>query len=143
MAEERLRILNMLSEGKLTPEEAEKLLNAVDTNKKIDENQSVNQIIGNAFENKFLYVQVEPKEGKSSDRVSVKVPFALLKAGLNIAGLIPQEAQDKIESSMKENGVSFDLSNINPDNIQELMAALEELKVDVDSDDATIQVYCR
>ena len=143
MAEERLRILQMLAEGKITAEEAEKLLSAVETSRVPAQPLDVNGMIGDAFDNKYLYVQVEPKEGKSQDRVSVKVPFALLKAGLNIAGLIPKEAQEKIQSSMAENGVAFDLSSIKPDNIKELMSALEELKVDVDSEDATIQVFCR
>ena len=93
MAEDKIRILTMLSEGKISPEEAEKLLNAV-------ENQAApsggsGKTLLESMENKYLYVQVDPKEGKTSERVSVKVPFALLKAGLNIAGLIPQDAQGK------------------------------------------------
>lgn len=140
MKEERSQILNMLSEGKITPEEAEKLLSAAE---KQERSQTIPKTIDEAIEGKFFYVQVEPKEGKSSDRVSVKVPMALLKAGLNIAGLIPKDTQAKINESMREKGMSFDITQINPENIQELMDSLELLTVDVDSEDATIQVYCR
>jgi len=140
MAEERMKILQMLSEGKITPEEAEKLLNAT-------ERQTMQPAAGSPFqeasESKYLYVQVEPKEGSSSERVSVKIPFALLKAGLNIAGLIPQDAQDKINASMSDKGIKFNLNDIRPENIQELMTSLEELTVDIDTDEATIQVFCR
>ena len=130
----------MLSEGKITPEEAEKLLNAVDNqNYPSDSGRSLLE----SMENKNLYVQVEPKEGKTSERVSVKVPFALLKAGLNIAGLIPKDAQDKIHSSMNEKGFNFNLEDMNPENIREILAALEEFTVDVDTDDSKIQVYCK
>ncbi|MBI9106251.1 MAG: hypothetical protein JEZ04_05850 [Spirochaetales bacterium] len=140
MAEEKMRILKMLSEGKISPEEAEKLLNAVETGSDIP---GSGKSLLSAMENKYLYVQVEPKEGKSAERVSVKVPFALMKAGLNIAGLIPKEAKDKINSSMQDKGIDFDLQNLDPANIQEIMTALEELTVDVDTDDSTIKVYCR
>jgi len=140
MAEEKMRILKMLSEGKITPEEAEKLLNAVETN----EGEPVSgRSLSESFENKYLYVLIEPNEGKSAERVSVKVPFALMKAGLNIAGLIPKDAQDKIQSSMNEKGINFDLGNINPANIQEIMTALEELTIDIEADDSTIKVYCK
>ena len=140
MAEENMRILTMVAEGNITPDEAEKLLNAVEIQTQViakDQTGTIN------FDNKYLYVLVEPKEGKSAEKVSVKVPFALLKAGLNIAGLIPKEAQDKIQSSMHDNGISFDLNQINPKNINEIMTALEELTVDVDTEESTIKVYCK
>jgi hypothetical protein len=140
MAEEKLRILKMLSEGKISPEDAEKLLNAVEDQAKPADSGS--SLIG-SMENKYLYVQIDPKEGKNSERVSVKVPLALLKAGLNIAGLIPKDAQEKIHSSMEEKGFSFDFSDMSPESIREIMAALEELTVDIDTDDATIQVFCK
>ena len=140
MADEKMRILNMLSEGKITPEEAEKLLAALD---KQTPPRSGEKTLLDSMENKNLYVQVQPKEGKTSERVSVKVPFALLKAGLNIAGLIPQDAQDKINSSMSEKGMNFNLNDLGPENVKEILAALEEFTVDIDTDDSTIQVYCR
>lgn len=130
----------MLSEGKISPEEAEKLLSAVDSQEKPSGGGSS---LIDSMENKNLYVQIEPKEGKTSERVSVKVPFALLKAGLNIAGLIPQEAQDKIHTSMNEKGLNFNFNDMNPENIKEILAALEEFSVDIDTDDSTIKVYCR
>ncbi len=143
MAEDKMRILNMLSEGKITAEEAEKLLGALDsTSAPLEKSREVSRM-SDILTDKFLYVKVEPKDGKGSDRVSVKVPLALLQTGLNIFGLIPKDAQDKINSSMKENGMSFDLSTVNPENIKELMVILEEMQIDVDSEDATVQVFCR
>ena len=140
MADEKMRILNMLSEGKITPDEAEKLLSALE---QTEAPQPAGSVLFESMENKNLYVQVEPKDGRSSDRVSVKVPFALLKAGLNIAGLIPQEAQDKINSEMSQKGMNFNLNDISPENIKEIMAALEEFTVDIDTEDSIVQVYCK
>lgn len=146
MAEDRIRILNMLSEGKITAEEAEKLLKALEVapQEKADGSGMLSTTrISEILTDKFLYVQVEPKEGKGSDRVSVKVPLALLQTGLNIFGLIPKDAQEKINSSMKQSGMSLDLSTINPENIRELMVILEQMSIDVDTEDAVVQVYCR
>ena len=137
MSEERLRILHLLSEGKVSPQEAEQLLQAMDKNAV----QSVAK--PNDMKGKYLYVQVEPKEGKTSERVSVKVPFALVKAGLNISKLIPMEAQGKVQESMHQSGFPFDFSSLDSQNIQEILEALEEMSIDVDTDESTVKIFCR
>ena len=139
MTEERLRILNMIAQGKITPEEGEKLLAALQA----EETAVPAAGLMEGLEKKFFHVQIEPKGEKNTDRVSVKIPFALLKAGLNITGLIPKDAQEKINTAMADKGISFDLNSLKPENVQELLGALEQLTVDVESDDATIKVYCR
>ncbi|MFA6905753.1 MAG: hypothetical protein WCQ62_05965 [Sphaerochaeta sp.] len=141
MSDERLRILQLLSEGKLTPEEAEKLLRAMESGTQQIEKPRQSQ--PGDVRGKYLYVQVEPKEGKSSERVSVKVPMALVKAGLNISKLIPMEAQDKIHSSMHDSGIPFNFSDIDPQNFEEILEALEQMSIDVDTDESTVKVFCR
>ena len=141
MSDERLRILHLLSEGKLTPDEAEKLLQAMESGTQQIENTSKTQ--NSDIRGKYLYVQVEPKEGKSSERVSVKVPLALIKAGLNISKLIPLEAQDKIHASMQDSGIPFNFNDIDPQNFQEILEVFEQTSIDVDTDESTIKVYCR
>ena len=141
MSEERMRVLHMLAEGKITAEEAEKLLQALEGEPKVNETTPWKQSMD--VKGKYLYVQVEPKEGKSSERVSVKVPLALVKAGLNISKLIPVEAQDKIQSSMQESGIPFKLSDIDAQNFDEIIEALEQMSIDVDTDESTVKVFCR
>lgn len=141
MSEERLRVLNMLAEGKLTAEEADKLLQVLEGEPKKEEAaQSKSKM---DVKGKHLFVQVEPKAGKSSERVSVKVPLALVKAGLNITKLIPVEAQDKIQASMQESGIPFKLSDIDAQNFEDIIEALEQMSIDVDTDESTVKVFCK
>ncbi|MGE4585610.1 MAG: hypothetical protein AB7C91_13250 [Sphaerochaeta sp.] len=141
MSEERMRILTMLAEGKLTAEDAEKLLQALEGKTREPEGVEIQR--DKTTKGTYLYVQVDPKQGKSTERVSVKVPLALVKAGLNITKLIPVEAQDKIQSSLQENGIPFNLSDINGQNFEEIMEALEQMSIDVDTDDSSVKVFCR
>ena len=141
MSDERMRILHMLAEGKLTPDDAEKLLQAMEGGPQRNEGTGQNQ--SGDVKGKHLYVQVDPKEGKSSERVSVKVPLALVKAGLNISKLIPKEAQGKIQSSMEDSGIPFNFSDIDPQNFQEILEALEQMSIDVDTEESAIKVFCR
>jgi DUF4097 and DUF4098 domain-containing protein YvlB len=141
MSEERMRILQMLAEGKLGVEDAEKLLQALEGKPREIESAAQSRTLD--MKSKYLFVQVDPKEGKSSERVSVKVPLALVKAGLNITKLIPTDAQEKIQSSMHDSGIPFNLSDIDPQNYEEIMEALEQMSIDVDTDESTVKVFCR
>ena len=142
MAEERLRILGMLAEGKITTDEADKLLDAmVNRNKKTVE-EEVKPTFGNT-KCRYMHVKVEPKEGKSSERVAIKVPLALVKAGLNFSKFIPKEAQDKVQQSMDEKGIPFNMNEMKFEDLEEMFTAMEDLSIDVDTDESTVQVFCR
>jgi DUF4097 and DUF4098 domain-containing protein YvlB len=138
MNEERKRILNMVQEGKITAEEADKLLEKLEA-----PDMNISESKDNALP-KYLYVKVDPKDGASTEhgRVRVRVPLSLVKAGMNIASLMPKDVHDKIDHAMHEKGMKFDLSELKPENIDQLMLALKELQVDVDSDKETVKVYC-
>ncbi len=134
MNDERMRILNLLSEGKISAQEAEKLLDAMQ--------KSVVAPNADSPKSKYFFVQVSPKEGKSSEKVMVKIPLALLKTGLNITKLIPLEAQSTIQESMQSKGISFDFTSFDSQNIEEIIDALEQMSIDVETDESTIKVFC-
>ncbi len=136
MNEERMRILHLLSEGKINATEAEQLLSA--TEKTLVQEQLQRREPGS----RYFHVKVEPKEGKSAERVSIKIPLALFKAGLNISKLIPAEAMGTIQSSLYEKGLSFDLTSLDQENIDELLSALELMSIDVDTEETTVKVFC-
>lgn len=145
MSEDRARILNMLATGKITAEEAERLLDALDTRApQAAAPAAAPGITGdptpllNALP-KFLYVKVDSVEG---DRVDVKVPLALVRSGLKLTSLIPKEAMDKINQQMTDSGVSIDFSNLKPEDIDDLIKALHDMEVNVDSKNGDkIRVY--
>jgi hypothetical protein len=131
MSEERMRILNMVANGKITPEEAERLLEAL--------NAPPAETSPSAPKNpKFIRVKVT-----GSDNVDVRVPVGILRAGIKLTALIPPLAMAHIDEHMKEQGLNFDLSHIKKEDIDELIANLGELEVDVKSRNGdTVRVYC-
>jgi len=56
----------------------------------------------------------------------------VLRAGVRLAGLIPPQARDHVNEALRERGIPFDLSQIKPDNLEELVDQLNELTIDVD-----------
>jgi hypothetical protein len=144
MSEDRLRILNMLAEGKISAEEAEHLLDALASRTatgaaaagadaavgtaepaiKGDPTPLINALP------KYLYVKVNSTNG---DTVDVKVPIALVRSGLKLTSLIPPQAIDEINDSMSQHGMSIDFNNLKPEDIDDLVEALREMEVSVDS----------
>lgn len=83
---------------------------------------------------RFLKVQVDSSDG---DKVNIKLPLALLRTGVKLSALIPKQATDTIG----EHGLDFGkLSELNE---AELIEALAELEVTVDSQDGDkVRIFC-
>jgi len=137
MAENQRRILEMLSEKKITVEEAEKLLSLAGSEEGNGDTQA-GQATEKKRKAKYLRVIVQPDVESGSadggDRVNARVPMSLIRAGMKLATLIPQQAADEVNESLKGKGVDFDLRNIKPGDVEELIEALSDLDVDVHSD---------
>jgi hypothetical protein len=129
MNENRKQILQMLSQGQITAEEAESLIAALEKEPASDASPKAKA--------KFLRVMVEDGPTK----VNVRVPMQLLRAGVKLASLIPPQARIKVDSAMRENGMMIDLSQLKPENLEELIDQLNDLTVDVDDQNAKVRVF--
>jgi len=147
MGEDRRRILDMLAEGKITATEADLLLDSLEPS--VEQvsatpapSSSANWPTGPSATGtpKFMYVKVDSKE---KDKVDVKVPLALLRAGLKLTSLIPPQAMDQINESMEDKGMSIDFNNLKPEDIEDIIESLREMEVNVVSGDGDIiRVFC-
>jgi len=139
MNEQRKDILGMLAEGKITAEEAERLIAALER----DQPPAVPSLDprpkGKA---KYLRVVVDAVENGEPARVNVRVPLQLLRAGVRLAALIPAQALDRASAELSKSGVPFDLTQLKPEQLEELVEYLDELTVEVDASDAQVRVFC-
>src|ERR1041385_8600000 len=111
MNESRRKILQMLSAGQITPDEAERLIAALEK-----EQPGSHGGPGSSpkVRPKYLRVVVESNEDDGSDgnKVNVRVPMQLLRAGVKLASLIPAQARDRVNEALRKDGLPFDLSQI-------------------------------
>ena len=140
MNPDRRSVLQMLSEGKITADEAERLLSALDRNGAPA--VSTSPAAGHNDAPKYLRVTVDALEHGSPTKVNVRVPMALLRAGVRLTSLIPPAAREEVNRELARNGVPFDIGQLKPENLDELISHLNDLTVDVDSADAKVRVYC-
>ncbi len=137
MSEDRRKILEMLAEGKLKVDEAERLLAALTGNsdQATDGTQSKSK-------SKYLRVLVEPApNNKTGDRVNIRVPLNLIRAGLKWASFIPQHAQGKVNEALQEKGIQMDINKLKPEDLEELILNLNDLQVEVEGNE-TVKVFC-
>lgn len=143
MSGDRTRILGMLGDGKITAAEAETLLDALGSSACVPASApspSADWPTGPSEGGtpKFLYVKVT-----GDAKVDVKVPLALLRTGLKLTSLIPKQAMDQINESMGEAGMSIDFNNLKPEDVEEIIASLGEMEVNVQSKDGdNVRVFC-
>ncbi len=107
MSEEKKKILNMVAEGKLTPEEADRLLDALrDARGK----------------KRFFKVMVYDKDSREKPRVKVNIPVAVLK----MASKIGAAFQGVMPEGMKMNvhGKEIKLDELTPEMIDRILDSL-------------------
>jgi polyhydroxyalkanoate synthesis regulator phasin len=140
MNEQRKDILDMLADGKITAEEAEQLIAALEQQRPPAASSLDARPKGKA---RYLRVLVDtPDENGEPARVNIRVPLQLLRAGVRLAALIPPQALGKANAELTKSGVPFDLTQLKPEQLEALVEHLDELTVDVDQPDATVRIFC-
>jgi hypothetical protein len=131
----------MLSEGKINTDEAEKLLAAIS----VDEPEKKEKQTDSGPEKqspKYLRVVVEPApDNKEGEKVNIRVPMKLLRAGIKLASVVPVDVQGKVDEALKEKGVKLDLSQITEDNLEEIVESLSDLTVEVEGEEK-VRIFC-
>jgi SHOCT-like protein len=145
MTENRRQVLEMLAEGKVTAEQAERLMAALER----DEAGGISSVATQArpvSKVRFLRVVVDGVEDGGPLKVNVRVPLQLLRAGVRLASLIPSAAQGPVNEALRKEGIAIDLTQIKPENLEDLIDSLDELTVDVvvndKSDTIKVRVFC-
>jgi len=134
MNENRRQILEMLGAGKITADEAERLIAALEKE----------ATPGNGKPRpKYMRVLVEAEdEDDGPTKVNIRIPMQLLRAGVKLTSLIPPQAREQVNLAMREQGMEFDLNQLKPENLEELVDQLNDLTVDVDHSSAKVRVFC-
>lgn len=159
MSEESKKVLEMVAAGKLTAEEAERLLEKLSDrgddrreghrrrwgrviHKKVGPLHAAAVVMddddgeepGGARElPRYLRVVVDGAKGET---VNIRIPLKLIRTGIKLGAMLPTDAKEKIEAK------GIDLSSFGDMEVEELMEALDELSVDVESGEETVRIFC-
>jgi hypothetical protein len=77
------------------------------------------------------------------DKVNVRVPFQLIRAGMRLAALIPAAAHGPVNRALQEHGIDVDISKLKPEDLEDLVEHLRDLAVDVENTRGEkVRVFC-
>ena len=130
----------MLAAGKITSEDAERLLDKLAATDAPDQPAGTDGKGNNRPAKdgpttaKFLRVLVDKGDGHD---VNVRVPIAFLRSGVKLLGVLPPKVAQKL------NDKGFNLDILSGLKGNELDEALNALHVDIDTDDGHhVKVFC-
>ena len=138
MNENSRRVLEMLAEGKVSVDEAERLISLVDEG---PEATAAVQPLAPARTGTARYLRVAI-DSDGEEHVDVRVPLALIKAGVRLHTLLPEQAAQGINKTLKRNGIDLDIHNLRTEELDPLIDALSEIEVNIHDGDDKVRVYC-
>ena len=170
MSEESRRVLDLLAQGKITVDEADRLLAAIGP---VSGGSAATgataaakgAATGEAPSPKYLRITVTrtgrwPGDdgeqarrawmwpghtGGRSREVTIRVPVALVRNGMRLGAMIPGLTGAVLQTRLRERGVDVDLSKIDANTIDQLVAEFGEMNIDVASErggKAQVRITC-
>jgi len=132
MSLETRKVLDMLAEGKVTPADAEKLLNKLQNSDSPTATETAQTPPASAARSLRIVID-EP--GKKP--VNIRMPLSFLRTGSAIIGMLPKQVNERLG----ERGI--DLSVLCGKNGDELNKILQELQLDIDKGDGKkVRIFC-
>ena len=137
MSEETRRVLELLSQGKVSVLEAEQLLQAVKAPGQPGLPGDDKKVEPRYFR---ILVNKPAHEGKKAEAVNIRVPITVVRGGLRLGALFPgMLGKKKIQL---DNGTELDLSKVTYTDLEAMIKDIGELTVDVDGGDAQVRIRC-
>ncbi len=140
MSDNKKRILEMLAAGKISVDETGRLLSALG-----EESSLATEVNHKVPGRKIRYLRVVvdhliDSERGTPEKVNIRVPVALIRAGMKFSSLIPEEASAQVDKALSEKGIKVNLKNFKEEDLEELLAALSDLEVDIDDGKGKVRI---
>jgi hypothetical protein len=139
MSDNRKRILELLAAGKISVDDAAKLLSALGE-------EAASDVTKTSAGAKVKYLRVVVNHLKDCgfdkpEKVNIRVPVALIRAGMKFSSLIPEEASEQVDNALRDKGIKMNLKNLKDEDLDELLSALTDLEVEIDDGKGTVQIH--
>ena len=143
------RILDMLSQGKITVDEADRLIKALGGDRPAGA-AAADEAAGSRPAARWFRINIHKPAKDEAHRpkdVNIRVPIAVVKGGMRLGAIIATFAGEKAAQRMKARGLDLDLSTINGDlsrmNGEEFAAflrSLDEMNIQVDDGQSQVRI---
>ena len=143
------RILDMLSQGKITVDEADRLIKAMSADPPAETATADTATDGRQRARWFrinIHKPAKDQTHKPKD-VNIRVPIAVVKGGMRLGAIIATFAGEKAAQRMKERGLDLDLSTINGDlsrmngaEFDTFLKSLDDMNIEIDDGKSQVRI---
>jgi hypothetical protein len=135
------RILDLLAQGKITVDDADRLLKALGTRASTD---AASDAEADGPRPRWLRINVHKpaNDHRREKDVNIRVPIAVVKGGMRLGALIAPLAGEHAARKMRERGFDLDLSKLDGPAFESLLKDMEELNIEVDNGKEQVRITC-
>ena len=152
MSDETRRVLDLLAQGKITVDEADRLIKAVCADRPAETATADTATDGGRQRVRWVRINIH-KPAKDQTHtpkdVNIRVPIAVVKGGMRLGAIIATFAGEKAAQRMKERGLDLDLSTINGDlsrmngtEFDSFMKSLDDMNIEIDDGKSQVRITC-
>jgi SHOCT-like protein len=139
MSDETRRVLELLSQGKISVDEADQLLRALKDQGNRVEAQS--GVASTPAKPRFMRIHVRKpgKDGREDKDVNIRVPLAVIRGGMRLGTMIPG-LHASMNARLRERGIDVDLSKIDPAALESMLSDMGEINIDVEQSGEQVRI---
>jgi hypothetical protein len=143
MSDDTRRVLDLLAQGKITVDEADRLLKAVAAGSPPPTETA--SAPGATPRPRWLRINIqkqsEDPHGEKKN-VNVRVPISFVKGGMRLGALIAPFAGEKAIARLRERGYDLDLSRLDAEAIETWLKDVDDLNVHIDNGKEQVRITC-
>jgi hypothetical protein len=138
MSDDTRRILDLLAEGKISVDDAHRLIAAVTAS------YTPPAAADPTPKPRYLRIAVhKPAVGERSEKdMNIRVPIAIVRGGMRLGAIIPGLGGERLRARLREEGLNVDLSKLDPAALEAMLKDLGEMNIDIDSGKAQVRITC-
>jgi hypothetical protein len=125
------RILELLAQGKITVDEADQLLRAIDAAPAAEPATSQPSDGGAPKEApRWMHITIDKpgRDGRPPKQVNIRVPLAFVRSGVKFGAMFPRMAGEPLKARLREQGI--DLEKLDLGQIDAILASVGETTID-------------
>jgi hypothetical protein len=149
MSDDTRRILDLLAQGKISVDDAHRLIAAVATSytpppAAAAASQSSGSTTNATPQPRYLKIAVhKPATDQRGDKdVNIRVPIAIVRGGMRLGAIIPGFGGERLRARLREQCVDVDLSKLDSAALEAMLKDLGEMNIDIDSGKAQVRITC-
>ena len=144
MSDETRRVLDLVAQGKVTVDEADRLLRAMGAPAPETAAAAPAPEDAERPQPRWLRINVHKtaKEGKHDKDVNIRVPIAIVKSGMRLGALIPGLAGDQFAARMREKGLDVDFSKLDTAAVDNMLKELGDANIEIDNGKSQVRITC-